>query len=591
MTTSWAPVSIAPPFAVHGELTADGQHIVLIAAGDAETAADHLTLLTPAFAAVKGQGALKVRVSWAAVVQLASQLGKTWVPGPRLTAWITEQFIQRFTVPDLTSKTRADAPPPMMHQVVGARMIAATGRALVFDDPGTGKTLTSIMGVLELWERGRLPIGPVVVVCPASVQDPWIEAWTRWTDKVAVAWRGSPGKRKKLIGSADVYVASYGTASRDADPHTRAEDNPLEVLAPVCLIIDETHKLKNADSLQSRAVRRLAKNAQSVIALSGTPITHNAIDLHPTLNALEPWAWPSKERYVTRYVQLASGDYQDKVLGLNKDREPEFRDVLKGQYRRLAKADVLDLPPKVYSRRDVELPAPARKAYDTMERTMLAALDNGQELDAMSEVTQLLRLLQLSCASADVELEHTGEFDDYGDEKVITHVHLREPSWKVDAFMEILDERRGQQQVVAFAPSRQLVELAGRRAQNDGYRVGYVVGGQSAKVRTAQVDAFQAGELDVLCVTTSAGGVGITLTAASTAVFLQRPWSYVEASQAEDRCHRIGSERHSSIEIIDIVAKDTIDSRVRDVLRQKSLSLAELLEDPEIARQCLGGAS
>ena len=589
MTTAWAPVAIAPPFAVHGELTADGQHIILMAAGDAATAADHLSLLTPAFTSVKGQGALKVRVSWAAVVQLASQLGKTWVPGPRLKAWITEQFVQRFTVPELTSKTRADAPPPMLHQVVGARMIAATGRALVFDDPGTGKTLTSIMGVLELWERGRLPIGPVLVVCPASVQDPWIEAWSRWTDKTAVAWRGTKARRAKLVGTADVYVASYGTASRDADPHTMPEKNPLEVLAPVCVIIDETHKLKNADSLQSRAVRRLAKNAQSVIALSGTPITHNAIDLHPTLNALEPWAWPSKERFVTRYVQLSSGDYQDKVLGLNKDREPEFRDALKGQYRRLAKEAVLDLPPKVYSRRDVDLPPAARKAYDAMERTMLAALDNGQELDAMSEVTQMLRLLQLSCASADVELEHTGEFDDYGEEKVITHVNLRDPSWKVDEFIDVLNERPGKQ-VVAFAPSRQLIELAGRRAANAGYRVGYVVGGQSAKTRTAQVDAFQAGELDVLCVTTSAGGVGITLTAASTAVFIQRPWSYVEASQAEDRCHRIGSERHSSIEIIDIVARNTIDSRVREVLHHKSGALAELLEDPNIVRQCLGGA-
>jgi SNF2 family DNA or RNA helicase len=91
-------------------------------------------------------------------------------------------------------------------------------------------------------------------------------------------------------------------------------------------------------------------------------------------------------------------------------------------------------------------------------------------------------------------------------------------------------------------------------------------------------------------VTTSAGGVGITLTAASVVVFLQRPWSYVEASQAEDRCHRIGSEIHDSIEIIDIVARRTVDSRVREVLRTKAGALAELVKDPRIVREVLGGA-
>ena len=90
---------------------------------------------------------------------------------------------------------------------------------------------------------------------------------------------------------------------------------------------------------------------------------------------------------------------------------------------------------------------------------------------------------------------------------------------------------------------------------------------------------------------TGAGGVGLTLTAARTVVFLQRPWSLVEASQAEDRCHRIGSEQHDSIEIIDVVAADTIDSRVRAVLTAKAGQLADLLQDPRIVTQLLGGLS
>jgi len=72
--------------------------------------------------------------------------------------------------------------------------------------------------------------------------------------------------------------------------------------------------------------------------------------------------------------------------------------------------------------------------------------------------------------------------------------------------------------------------------------------------------------------------------------FLQRPWSLVEALQAEDRCHRIGSEIHDSVEIIDIVATNTVDARVRTVLHEKAGQLADLLQDPRILAQLLGGS-
>ncbi|HZN72099.1 MAG TPA: hypothetical protein VFC00_10530, partial [Micromonosporaceae bacterium] len=68
-------------------------------------------------------------------------------------------------------------------------------------------------------------------------------------------------------------------------------------------------------------------------------------------------------------------------------------------------------------------------------------------------------------------------------------------------------------------------------------------------------------------------------------------WSIVEALQAEDRSHRIGSEIHDSIEIIDIVAANTIDSRVRLVLQEKAGQLADLFQDPRIVTQLLGGVT
>jgi SNF2 family DNA or RNA helicase len=590
--------------AIHAELTAGREQIVLVAGGselEVATAAKQLKTLTPLFARSDPPGALTVPLTWPAVVQLQAAFADTWRPGPRLCAWITEQVAARTQAEACTADGTAHlsytAPAgltPYPWQSAGAAIIAGTGRALITDEPGTGKTITTILGLVEFLcegpDRTGTLIGPVIVICPASVVDPWVEAWSTWAPHVtAVAWRGAPKSRHALAGTADIYVTSYETARMDAGVTrtTRA----LYDMSPTAVVVDECHLIKNPHTERSKAVRRLAKIAQgndgAVVALSGTPITHHPGDLWPALSALEADAWPSRERWVQRYCQSVPGDYREEILGLHPATEPEFRLTLLGQHRRVAKADVLtELPPKVYSVRTVELPATWRKAYDAMESQMLAELPDGQELSVMSVLAQLTRLSQLAAAAADVKV--TTETDAQGLEREHVEVKLKAPSWKVDALLEILEERPGEP-VVVFAPSRQLIMLAGEAAAKAGLRVGYVVGGQSMTERTATVEAFQSGALDLICVTTGAGGVGLTLTAARTCVFLQRPWSLVEAMQAEDRCHRIGSEHHDSVEVIDIVALKTIDTRVRAVLRTRAGQLSDLVQDPRIVADLLGG--
>jgi SNF2 family DNA or RNA helicase len=588
---------------IHAELTADGQEIVLLAVGPDHAvagAAKMLQNLTPLFTKSDPPGALVVPATWAAVVQLAATFspgyfGGGWYPGPRLEAWINERTAERLTAA-APGCTITYTPPaglrPYPWQVEGAALIAATGNALITDEPGTGKTITTILGLVERWARAGEAepwlTGPALVICPASVVDPWVTAWQTWAPHVrAVAYRGP--KRKALLGTADVYITSYETARVDAPAVNAKGLAPLRELGVQAVVIDECHMVKNHQTARSQAVRRLSKHASAVIALSGTPITHHPGDLWPTLAAIEPHAWPSRGRWVSRYCLTLPGDYDEEVLGLLPATEPEFRLTMLGQMRRVAKADVLaELPPKVYSTRTVELPKEWRKAYDAMEEQMLAELPDGEELSVMSTLAKMTRLNQLASAPATVAVSY--ETDAEGIEREHVTVTLRGPSWKVDALLEVMAERPGQP-IVAFAPSKQLIKLAGAAASAEGYRVGYLTGDVTGPARAAVVEAFQRGGLDLICVTTGAGGVGITLTAASTCVFLQRPWAFVEASQAEDRLHRIGAEGHASIEVIDIVAKGTIDSRVRAVLRERGQALADLLQDPRIASEVLGGTA
>lgn len=566
--------------AVHGELDAGREHIVLLAGGlDMGQVAARLKAMTPAFKRSDPPGAVVVPVSWAVVCQLAATFGIDWRPGPRLQEWTLLAAERRTGLPGSLLYSPPAPITPYPWQIEAGLMIGHRDRGtLITDEPGTGKTGSTILGLMDR----RLRSGdsfPVLVVCPASVVDAWVDAWTTWAPSVSVvAWRGTKQRRGRLLGTAEVYVTSYDLA--------RVDEELLKRLQAAAVVIDECHYIKTPSTARAQVVRRLGRKASVVVALSGTPITHHPGDLWPTLYTMAPTAWPSRDRWVRRYCETAPGAYDEQIVGLLPAREPEFRLTLLGQQRRVAKADVLSqLPPKVYSVRTVELPAEWRRAYDAMEAQMLAELPDGGELRVMGTLAKLTRISQLACAAAEVSITIADGPDGPREQ---TSVALRAPSWKVDALLEVLGERPGQQ-VVAFAPSRQLIMLAGTAAAADGYRVGYIVGDQSGPQRSAAVKAFQAGELDLLCVTTGAGGVGITLTAASTAVFLQRPWSLVESLQSEDRLHRIGAERHTAVEIIDVVARNTIDSRVRAVLRERAGQLAEVLQDRRLVAALLGG--
>jgi len=144
---------------VVGEITADGSTIILIGQGPGEVLAgfaQRMQLLTPLVKNTEPRGGLQLPASWPAVVQLANALGAAWRPGPSLTAWVTDQVARRVAPPAELAVTPPPGLVPRSYQVEGACMIGANGRALLFDDPRTGKTITTILGLVRA-RRGRSP--------------------------------------------------------------------------------------------------------------------------------------------------------------------------------------------------------------------------------------------------------------------------------------------------------------------------------------------------------------------------------------------------------------------------------------------------
>jgi SNF2 family DNA or RNA helicase len=596
----WQP---GPSGALHGELSGDGREIILMGAGndnDIAQIAVRLDKITALHSDVmkdgRPTGALSVPATWANAVQLGHSFPPggdlAWVPHGRLADWLADEVARRYAEPPELEKSWPDGLTPRHYQVEGARAIAHTGFHLLLDEPGTGKTMQTILGIEQRRRMGH-EIFPLVILVPSwDVGDVWEREIATWMPSWPAPAMYQGGQRRNLLRDAGILISSYATARRDAALVT----GPLAKFAPVTVVIDEGHLIKNVNARQSHAARNIARHAATVVILSGTLITRNTGDAFAPLNALDPGTWANKERFRERFCQSGYSPHarEDEITGLNPYTAAEFRSCLLGQMTRRAKADVLpELPPKIHSVRRPEIPREWRRAYREMARDMLAALPgNDEELSVMDTLAQLTRLSQLASCAADVHWENVydAKLGEWVKKQVVT---LRPPSWKAESAMEVLAERRGDP-VVIFSVSEQLARITGEHyLRPAGLRFGYVTGlrkGVTRATRNRDIAEFQAGNLDAIICTSAAGGLGITLSRGGTEIALQRPWPLDQSIQQEDRLQRLGAEEwHEHIDIIDIVAKNTVDERVRELLRIKAGQLSEFVRDPRIVRDLLGG--
>jgi len=227
----------------------------------------------------------------------------------------------------------------------------------------------------------------------------------------------------------------------------------------------------------------------------------------------------------------------------------------------------------MFERRDVEMSTKQKKAYEQMRDNMIAELENGEAITAPSALTQTTRLLQFASSYA----ENT--FDEVSGE---TRTVLTAPSAKVDALMEdISNGDFGDDSVAVCAVSRQLIEILSAELTKAGIAHGLITGAQNEDERQKSIDDFQSGKTKWILFTAQAGGVGVTLTAARRLVMLQRPWSLVDHKQALDRIHRIGSEIHDSVVIMDYITENTIEERVLQVLETKADNFEQIVKDKD----------
>lgn len=494
-------------------------------------------------------------------------------------------------------------------QEAGAAFLVHARQALLADLMGTGKTAQTIRAVRALYEMGENPF-PMICVVPNNMIRTWDreirEMW--WPGLSVGVVKGSALQRRKILAEKHhVYIMNYdGLRSHTRltgygdirlkrcvvcdstlpdireNQQSRCENckKELNKITWKTIIVDEAHKMQNPKSKQTRALWSLhTEGTDFVFCLTGTPIGDVPTQLWPGLHLISKKEWPSKGRYVDRYCATALSYAGLTVTGLRADTREEFYDIVYPRMRRMPKEVVLpDLPKKTYIERFVEMSTKQAKAYKQMIDLEMAMLDDGSIIVAQNPLVRLTRLTQFSSAYAELQQnEQTGELN----------VVLTDPSNKVDEMIEILAEM-GDEPAVVFAKSRQLIEIARQRLMKEGISFSMIVGGQSPDEREAEKMRFQEGLKRVCLCTYGAGGIGITLTRAGTMIRLERSWSMVEHTQAEDRVHRIGSEIHDKIMIVDIISSGTVEERQLSVLAGKDDRLQEVVQDEKMLRYVLG---
>lgn len=555
-------------------------------------------------------------LTWAACLQLRGTFGKSleitgelkkWAWDERtmrirpalnlreslgLPVYVNDKVSAEYHVTEALTFIEADAELKLKaFQRADVAFLVTCGQAILGSEPGTGKT-ASIIRTLQVLMRMGLEPFPALVVCPNSLKNTvWAKELQRWAPELRVSVvQGNITQRRKLIaGNWDVLVinyealrahtrqAPYGSIHLRDKEKAHKELNGRGLRTVIC---DEAHRIKEPSAQTTRAVWAVLQEAEYRYLMTGTPVNNSCADLWGLLHGILPDWHPSRTRYLSRYALVGYNWFGgQEILGLQPATADEFRAVTEPVFRRVLKQAVLpQLPPKLpVQLRETWMTPKQAKAYREIEEQLLTWLDSGDMIAAPSAFSQLTRLVQFASAYAIVEKKSGKE-----------QVRLSDPSCKVDDLIDFLDEMGEDEPLVVAAVSRQLIELAAARLSALRVPHSLVTGAVSVQERARSVDDFQSGRSRVILLTLGAGAEGLTLTRADTIMFMQKSWSPLQNEQAVDRIHRIGSEGHARIRIVEQVSPGTIEERKQEVLGAKGVRIEEILRDREVLRKLLG---
>ena len=437
----------------------------------------------------------------------------------------------------------------------------------LFMEMGTGKSKVAIDTIGMLHQARK--ISAALIVAPKGVYDNWVqgEIPAHLPDEIkrmVVRWTPSNTKKfqqemKDLVygpfAGIKIFVMNIEAVSTPRG--TKAAyaflcRNPSNIM-----IVDESTTIKNRKATRTKNVMMLAKDAKYRRILTGSPVTKSPMDLFSQCAFLSPSALNFKSYYsfqnryaVVQKRTMGPRAFQEIVAYRRLD---ELNEKLNRFSNRILKEECLDLPAKMYIRRDVPLTAEQYKAYVQMKKLALAKLDNGELATTASVLTQIMRLQQICCGHIQSD-----------DGELVTLASNR-----YKELIDVTEELQGKA-IIWATYTHDIQQIASALRDRFGPEaVATYYGDTRQDERQETVDKFQDKDssLRFFVGQPRTGGYGITLTAANTVIYFSNSYDLEIRLQSEDRAHRISQDQ--KVTYIDLVSPKTIDEKILKALRGK----------------------
>lgn len=451
------------------------------------------------------------------------------------------------------------------HQIRGANMALRAFGALDAKTPGggfgelfemgCGKTLTTIAVAGALYNLGK--IDRVLVVAPTSVCSVWPHdlnqfATFPWEARVLL---GDKKKRLKALNelvnwpfkALRIAVINYESTHRDGIFEA------LTAYKPDLIVCDESQRIKNPSAAQSKALHKLGDAAPFRMILSGTPVQNNAVDLYSQYRFLDPAVYGANfYAFKNRYC-IMGGYGQHQIVGYrNMD---ELVEKEHSVAYRVTKEECLDLPQQTFINRYVQFTEAEQAIYEQLRKSSFLELETGENVTATTILTMYLRLMQL-----------TGGFLTADESTRPKQVNTA----KLDALADIVDDYvvDAGKKLVIFARFRAEIAAIENLLRLRKIQYGSIYGDVPMEERGKIVEDFQTNpDTKVFVAQIQTAGLGITLHAASTAVFYSYDYNYANYAQALARIHRIG--QRLPVTYIHLVVDGSIDEKILAALENK----------------------
>lgn len=448
------------------------------------------------------------------------------------------------------------------HQIEDTNTLIARPYFALLNEMGTGKSKTIVDACLSLYESKE--IDTVIIICPKTVISSWVKNHLKEQENV------NSHHYKPLYKY--ITTISFHTLTWIIINYEQLRNNEsLKYISLVLekkdcvLILDESQKIANYKAKITKSVLKISHLAKRKYILSGTPIRKNPLDYYTQFKFLHENILPFKTffGFRNRYAQMGGFKVNGVPVQVVGFRDLDnLRSLVDKHMIHRTKEECLDLPEQVYVEYEIELSIAQAKVYLDMEEHAIAII-NDATVAAPVKITQILKLREITAGF----LKEKEEYYAFDNNKI-----------KV-----ITDVMESKEHIVIFCIFHKEIDEIARHLSSKKMAKDYgiIAGNITGKLREQNIEAFQNKELDAMIVQVEAGGVGIDLFAADTAIYLSNAYNWDSRDQSESRIHRIGQTRKCTY--IDVLAtidgKPTIDHDIRTIIAKKKSFADYMLKD------------